>query len=61
MNTEDGLRSSGYWQQRSHEALAMAEQMADPVAKALMQDIAHKYELMAQRAARRETMPTSGG
>ncbi len=32
----------------------MAEQMHDPVAKALMQDIAHKYELMAQRAAKRE-------
>ena len=52
--SNDGLRTSAYWKDRADEARAMADGMRDVTAKALMEDIAHKYELLAERAAQRE-------
>jgi hypothetical protein len=51
---DDGLRTAAYWTLRANEAQALAQRISDPTAKAIMEDIAHKYELMAQQAARRE-------
>lgn len=51
---DDGLKTAAYWTDRAYEARAMADAMRDPSAKAIMEDIAHKYDLMAQQAARRE-------
>jgi hypothetical protein len=41
-----------YWQERAQEALALAEQMRDPVAKQAMLKIADSYEYLAKRAAK---------
>ena len=55
MNKGDsGLHGAKYWRDKAEEARAMAGEMRDPVAKALMTDIARKYDLMAERAAMRE-------
>ena len=48
------LESSRYWRTLAEEAREMAVQHRDPVAKVLMQDIANKYDHMAERAARKE-------
>ena len=54
MNKNDGLRSSEYWQERGEEARARAEEMSDAEARATMLSIAYLYDLMAERAAKKE-------
>ena len=54
MSTNDGLRSSEYWQERGEEARARAEEMGDAEARTTMLSIAYLYDLMAERAARKE-------
>ena len=60
MDKNDGLRHSEYWQERAEEARARAEEMGDPEAKATMLNIAYLYDLMAERAARKEATELSG-
>jgi hypothetical protein len=47
------VRTAAYWRQRADEARAMAYEMFDPTAKATMEDIAHKYDFMAELTTRR--------
>jgi len=54
MSKNDGLRSSEYWQERGEEARARAEETSDAEARATMLSIAYLYDLMAERAARKE-------
>jgi hypothetical protein len=54
MSKNDGLRSSEYWQERGEEARARAEEMSDAEARATMLSIAYLYDLMAERAAKKE-------
>jgi hypothetical protein len=42
-----------YWRTRAQEARTLADQMTDPEAKRTILDIAIKYDLLAQRAERR--------
>ena len=48
------LPTSAYWQQRSDEAMARADQMHDRDAKATMINVAAMYAAMARSAAERE-------
>ena len=47
---DNGLRSAAYWRERAEETRVLGEGMHDPTARALLEDIAHKYDLMAERA-----------
>lgn len=51
---DDGLKTAACWTERAEEARTQAERMRDPMARALMEDIAHKYDLLAEQAGRRE-------
>jgi hypothetical protein len=42
-----------YWQERAEESRAMAEQLADAVAKAAMLKVADSYEHLALKALER--------
>jgi len=58
--TEDanqGMHSAHYWQDRAEEARSRAEGMRDDYAKKTLLGIAHMYDLMAKRAAKREGDP----
>ena len=48
------LRTAAYWRERAEEALNVAEQMRDVATRAIVLDIAAKYDEMAQRAEARE-------
>jgi hypothetical protein len=54
---DESLRQASYWRDRAEEARTMGEGMRDPVSKAVMMDIAEKYDLMARRASERESRP----
>jgi hypothetical protein len=43
-----------HWRQRAEEALALADQMNDLQAKAVMIRISYDYEVLAKRAEERE-------
>jgi hypothetical protein len=60
-NDQSGLRSAQYWQDKAEEARAMASQLHDPAARAVMADIAGKYDRMAERAAQRDAGQAQGG
>jgi|HubBroStandDraft_6_1064221.scaffolds.fasta_scaffold475462_1 hypothetical protein len=45
-----------HWKKQTEDALARAELMQDPDAKATMLEIAKKYVAMAERASRREAI-----
>ena len=47
-------RDSRYWRAKAGEARTRAASFYDPDAKATMEDIAHGYDAMAERAERRE-------
>jgi hypothetical protein len=49
------LNDSEHWRDRAKEARAMAEDMADPVSKQKMLDVAANYEHLAKRAEDRRT------
>jgi cytochrome c553 len=49
------LNDPEHWRDRSKEARAMAEGMADSVSKQKMLDVAANYEHLAQRAEDRRT------
>jgi hypothetical protein len=51
---DNGLKTAAYWRERAEEARVLAEGMNDPTARATMEDIAHKYDVMAELAERRE-------
>jgi len=57
---ESGLRSAKYWRDKAEEARAMASQLHHPAARAVMADIALKYERMAERAAKRDAAEAAG-
>lgn len=58
---DDGLRTAAWWTVLADEARALAAAMRDPTARALMEDIARKYGLMAERSARREAIGSGSG
>jgi hypothetical protein len=60
MNGDEGLRSAEYWRSRATEARAKADQMRDHDARNTMLGIAHSYDLMAMRAAARDTPSDRG-
>jgi len=47
-------RDSKYWRARAEEARTRAANFKDPDAKQTMEDIAHGYEAMGERAEKRE-------
>ena len=49
------LNDPEHWRDRSKEARAMAENMADPVSKQKMLDVAANYEYLAKRAEDRRS------
>ena len=55
MSGIQGMRSADYWHSRAAEARAKADQMHDRDARNTMLGIAHSYDLMAMRAAARDT------
>ena len=57
MANDHQLRSAKHWRDKAEEARTMATQMRNASARAVMEDIAEKYERMAERAARREAGP----
>ena len=52
-------RDQSHWELRAKEARALAEQIADPVARHAMLEIAANYEKIAKRAEARDArIPT---
>jgi hypothetical protein len=52
-------KDQNHWEQRAKEARALAEHIADPVAKRAMLEIAASYEKIAKRAEARDArIPT---
>jgi len=49
-----GAQTAAYWREQAKEARAKGEAMRDPVAKATMLEVAQKYEMLAERAEKRE-------
>jgi hypothetical protein len=49
-----GAQTAAYWRELAKEARAKGEAMRDAVAKGIMLEVAQKYELLAELAARRE-------
>jgi hypothetical protein len=49
------LNDPEHWRDRAKEARAMAQEMADPVSKQRMLDVAANYEHLAKRAEDRRT------
>jgi hypothetical protein len=49
------LNDPAHWRDRAKEARAIAEDMADPVSKQRMLDVAANYEHLAKRAEDRRT------
>jgi hypothetical protein len=49
-----GAQTAAYRREQAKEARAKGEAMRDPVAKAIMLEIAQKYEAMAENVAKRE-------
>ena len=49
-----GAQTAAYWRELAKEARAKGEAMRDPAAKAIMLEVAQKYELLAELAAKRE-------
>jgi hypothetical protein len=42
-----------HWNRRAAEIQAAAERMKDPTCRAIMLEIAHRYDVLAARAAKR--------
>jgi hypothetical protein len=49
------LDNPDHWRERAEEARSVAEQLTDPVARAMMSRIAEDYERLAEHAQRRAT------
>jgi len=50
MATAPLLGNPSHWRKRADQALATADQLTDPAAKAMMLDVVTGYEKLAQRA-----------
>jgi hypothetical protein len=51
--TEPLLDNPHHWRKRAEEALANADQLTDPAARAMMLDIVAGYQKLARRAEQR--------
>ena len=49
------LIAADYWRNCAADARAMADEQSDPTAKAILDAIAHKYDVLAEQAARIRT------
>ncbi|HYD07830.1 MAG TPA: hypothetical protein VEC60_19000 [Reyranella sp.] len=50
------LLKARFWHDRAEEAWSMASQLADPVAKSTMVEIAERYEILADAMVLKEAM-----
>lgn len=51
------LNDPAHWRARAIEARAVADQLSDPVSKAMMLNVAEGYEQLARRAEERSARP----
>jgi len=56
-DSSGGMHSARYWQDRAEEARSRASEMRDDYARSTMLGLANMYDLMARRAADRESGP----
>ena len=48
-------RSARFWRDQAEDTWSMASRMLDPKAKATLVEIAERYDMLADRAQKRET------